>query len=96
MYGVAFVGEGEQRLADDPQVLEVLVEFTEPRAELLDRAPHLLGLVGDGLFAFIDPPQGGLHGVGSGRAVVPVSRRVIMSVIVQYNGTQNSFLIVSE
>ena len=87
---VVLPGEGDEGLAADLQVTDLLVKFTEPGGELLDPGLGLPGLAGQGLLPRVDRVQQEPARVRRGHAAdrhdgteVPVSRRAITSVIAQ-------------
>lgn len=88
--GGGLVGEAEEGLAGDPQVVELLVEFTQPHGQCLDAGPGLFGLAGQVPLACVDTaqeaPQLGIFGRAARQAgvTVPVSRRTITAVIAQH------------
>ncbi|GAA3115714.1 hypothetical protein GCM10020001_038990 [Nonomuraea salmonea] len=93
--GGIFLGEGDEGLAADPQVLDLLAELAQPRGEHVDLRLGLLDLAGQGLLAGVDPVQEpgtrvGRPGVGPDHAhrhdgdAPRVRRRDITSVIAQY------------
>lgn len=82
---------GEQGVADEIQVLDVLVEVTQAGGQFVDLTTHLLGLSGQRLLAGVDPLQQPCSGIGVPADVSrqvgvegPVSRRAITSVIAPY------------
>lgn len=87
---IGLAGQDEQGLAGDPEVIEVLVEFPQAAGQFLDLVSCLFDLAGQGILAGVDPvqpPHAGIRGVHAERQVgveVPVSRRVITSVIAEY------------
>jgi hypothetical protein len=87
---VVLPGEGEEGLAGDLQVADLLLELAEPGGELVDPGLGVVRLAGQGLLAGVDPVQQVPARVRRGhagrhdRTDVPVSRRAITSVIAQY------------
>ena len=89
--GLAVVraGEGEERLAGDLQVTDLLPDLAEPGGELVDPGLGFPRLAGQGLLAGVDPVQQVPAWVRRRHAArhdreVPVIRRAITSVIAQY------------
>ena len=86
---VILAGEGDQGLAGDLQVADLLLKLAEPGGGLVDRGLGLLRLTGEGLLAGVDPVQQVPAGVRRGhvtrhdRAGAPAIRRAITSVIAQ-------------
>jgi hypothetical protein len=83
-------GEGDEGLAGDLQVADLLVKLAEPGGELIDQGLGLPGLAGQCLFPHVDLVQQEPARVARGHAdrhdgmEVQVNRRAITSVIAQY------------
>lgn len=93
--GLAVVvpGEGQEGLAGDLKVADLLAGLLEPGGQLVDAGLNVGGLAGQGLLAGLDPVQAGNclapgpRSCGLARqegTEAPVSRRAITSVIAQY------------
>lgn len=93
--GGILLGEGDECLAADPQVLDLLAEFAQTRGQSVDLRLGLLDLAGQGVLAGVDPVQEPSAGVGVPHvepghvhrhdgAGPRVRRRDITSVIAQY------------
>lgn len=80
-------GEGQDGLAGDLQVADLLLELAEPGGELVDPGLGAGRLAGEGLLAGVDPVQQVParvrrdHVTRQDRAEVPVIRRAITSVM---------------
>lgn len=85
------IGQRQQCLAGDPDLLGGPAEFVQPCGQLRDLLPRRLGLHGELPFLILQPrqyrPESQLpagHVLRQAAAVAPVSRRSITAVIAQY------------